>query len=77
MVQSLIKPLHDRNTPLWPQANGEIERQNRSIMKRIQISLSSGRDWKSNLQMYLLVYRSTPNTTTSVSPPELLFRRRI
>ena len=32
---------------------------------------------KSSLQTYLLVYRGTPNTTTGVSPAELLFRRRI
>ena len=69
--------IHHRNTPLWPQANGEVERQNRSLMKRIRISHSSGRDWKSDLQSYLLAYRSTPNTTTGVSPAELLFRRKI
>ena len=26
---------HRRTTPLWPQANGEIERQNRSLLKRM------------------------------------------
>ena len=68
---------HLRNTSLWPQANGEVERQKRSIMKRIRISHASGHDWKSDLQTYLLIYRSTPNTTTGVSPAELLFRRKI
>ena len=29
---------HRRNTPLWPSANGEIERQNRSILKRLRIA---------------------------------------
>ena len=29
---------HRRATPLWPQANGEIERQNRSILKRLPIA---------------------------------------
>ena len=28
-------------TPLWPQANGEDERQNRSIMKRIRIAMQA------------------------------------
>ena len=27
---------HRKITPLWPQANGEIERQNRSLLKRMQ-----------------------------------------
>lgn len=29
---------HRKVTPLWPQANGEIERQNRSLLKRLQIA---------------------------------------
>lgn len=29
---------HRRVTPLWPQANGEVERQNRSILKRLKIA---------------------------------------
>ena len=31
-------------TPLWPQANGEIERQNRSILKRLRIAQAEGRN---------------------------------
>ena len=27
---------HTKVTPLWPQANGEVERQNRSLLKRIK-----------------------------------------
>ena len=30
--------LHRRTTPLWPQANGEAERQNRTVMKAIRIA---------------------------------------
>lgn len=29
--------IHPRTTSLWPHANGEVERQNQSIMKRIRI----------------------------------------
>jgi hypothetical protein len=32
--------VHRRTTALWPQANGEIERQNRSFLKRLKIALS-------------------------------------
>ncbi|XP_015779025.1 PREDICTED: uncharacterized protein K02A2.6-like [Acropora digitifera] len=38
---------HSRTTPLWPQANGQIERQNRTILKRLRISQAEGRDWRS------------------------------
>ena len=30
-------------TPYWPQANGEVERQNRSLLKRLQISAPTGK----------------------------------
>ena len=29
---------HRKTPPLWPQANGEIERQNSSLLKRMQIA---------------------------------------
>ena len=68
---------HRRTTPLWPQANGEIERQNRSILKRLRIAQAEGRNWKSEMDNFLVMYRSTPHSTTGVSPAELLFGRRI
>ena len=37
---------HRKTTPLWPQANGEIERQNRSLLKRMRIAQVEGKDWK-------------------------------
>ena len=37
---------HRKTTPLWPQANGEIERRNRSLLKRMQIAHVEGKDWK-------------------------------
>lgn len=40
----------------WPQQNGEVERQNRSIVKRLKISQSTNRNWKKNLQNLLLMY---------------------
>lgn len=68
---------HQRNTPLWPQANGEVECQNKFLMKRIRIAHAEGQNWKLELQKYLLMYRSTPHSTTGISPAELLFGRKI
>ncbi|KAL9967186.1 hypothetical protein ACROYT_G025364 [Oculina patagonica] len=68
---------HRKTTPLWPQANGEIERQNRSILKRLRIAQAEGRNWKSEMDNFLVMYRSTPHSTTGVSPAELLFGRRM
>lgn len=63
--------------PYWPQQNGEVERQNRSLLKRLKISQLEKRDWKSDLEDYLLMYRSTPHATTMVSPAEMMFNRNI
>ena len=68
---------HKRTTPLWPQANGEIEWQNCSILKRLRIAQAEGCGWKSEMDKFLMMYRSTPHSTTGVSPAELLFERRI
>ena len=68
---------HTRTTSLWPQANGEIERQNRSILKRLRIAQAEGRNWKSEIDNFLVIYRSTPHSTTGVSPAQLLLGRRI
>ena len=35
---------HRRVTPLWPYATGEIERQNRSMLKRMQTAQAEGKD---------------------------------
>ncbi|CAK8685732.1 unnamed protein product [Clavelina lepadiformis] len=68
---------HRKVTPIWPQANGEVERQNRSLLKRQKIAQAEGKDWKKEINTYLLMYRSTAHSTTGVSPAELLFKRKI
>lgn len=65
-----------RTTPYWPQANGEVERANRALKKRLQISQESTKaDWKWDLRTYLLLYNSTPHSTTGVAPSALMFGR--
>lgn len=63
--------------PYWPQQNGEVERQNRSILKRLRIAQELGHDWRNALSQYLLVYHSTNHSTTGKAPSELMFGRRI
>ena len=57
---------HSKTIPLWLQANGAIERQNRS-----------GKDWKEAVQTYLVAYQNTPHPSTGVCPSELLFGRTL
>lgn len=64
-------------TPYWPQANGEVERQNRSILKRLRIAQELGQDWRLELRKFLLAYHATNHSVTGRSPSELLYGRRI
>ncbi len=68
---------HLASTPSCPQANGEVERQNRSLLKAIKIAQVEKKDQKRELLKFLLACRSTPHSTTGVSPAKLLFGREI
>lgn len=64
--------------PGWAQANGLVERQNRGIKKRLQISaLTKSKTWKDDLLIdYLTMYRTTAQETTGKTPFELMFGGR-
>ena len=68
---------HKKTIPLWPRANGEVKRQNKSLLKGIRVAHTQGKPWQRELQKYLLAYRSTPHTTTGFSPAEVLNGRKI
>ena len=40
---------HKTSPPFWPEANGEIERKNRTMLKTMRITAAEGRDWKFEL----------------------------
>ncbi|XP_062699677.1 uncharacterized protein K02A2.6-like [Aedes albopictus] len=63
--------------PFWPAMNGEVERQNRSLLKRLRISQQLGKDWRAEMRQYLLTYHSTNHSTTGKSPAELMFGRKL
>lgn len=68
---------HLKVTAKYAQANGEVERQNRSILKRLQIAQAEKLDWRRELRKYVAKYRSIPHATTNKSPAELLFNRKM
>ena len=68
---------HLKVTARYAQANGEVERQNQSLLKRLQTAQVEGREWKKVLNSYLLAQRSLPHATTGKSPAELLFGRKL
>ena len=68
---------HSTSTPLWPQANGEVERQNRSILKILKIAHAEKKDMQVELRKFLMAYRTTPHSSTGSTPSKLLFNREM
>lgn len=67
---------HQKTTPYWPQANGEVERMNSTILKRLRISQEEKcKHWKWDLRSFLLMYNSTPHSITGIAPSALMFGR--
>lgn len=67
----------NHTAPYWPQQNGEVERQNRSLVKRLQIGNAVCGEWKSELKRFLLMYNTTPHSVTNHTPTKLMFGRTI
>ena len=68
---------HNRTTPLWPQANAEVESFMKPLMKAIRTAHAERRNWRHELHKFLLNYRCTPHSTTNVAPATLLYGRTI
>lgn len=68
---------HRKITPLWPKANGEVERFMRTIGKVVKTSRAESRNWKPDIFKFLRNYRATPHSTTKVPLAEALFGRNI
>ena len=68
---------HIKSSPYWPQGYSEVERMNRTISKIIKCAYTEGNDWKTELDQFLLMYRTTPHATTGISPAAALFRHQL
>ena len=64
---------HRKVTPLWPEANGEVER----VMKTFGKVLRTTTSWRQQMYQFLRNYRATPHCTTGVAPATALFGRPI
>ncbi len=69
---------HRKVTPLWPRANGEVERFIKTLnmlKKHVKIAKAQGVNWRKELQAFLRNYRTTPHCTASVAPATLFLKR--
>ena len=64
---------HRMVTPYWPIPSGEVERFNRALGKAIKCAHVQGKNWKDELDKFLLEYRSTPHSVTQCTPSEVMF----
>lgn len=67
----------NHSIPYAPFQNGLVERQNRTLLKTIRISVAMGREWKKDLYNFLLAYRNTPHSITGIPPAVLMFGRTL
>ena len=68
---------HRTTLSLWPQAYGEVERQNCTLMKSVQIAHIEGKEWRQELQTFLIGFRSTPQVITGTTPFYIMFGREM
>ena len=54
-------------TPLWPRANGQVERFMRTIKKSVAAAKAEGKPWKTELFQLLRNYWSTPHSLTGIA----------
>ena len=59
---------HRKITPLWPRANGDVERFMRNLGKTIRGAEATGISRDQALRDFLRAYRETPHATTKISP---------
>ena len=64
-------------TPLWPQANGLVERTNRSILKVLKIACVEEKDLQVEFMKFLVACCSTPHSETGCTPFAVMFGREM
>ena len=59
---------HKFVTPVWPRANGMVERFNRGMKEAVQTARLDGKNCKEAALDYVAMYRATPHCATKISP---------
>ena len=68
---------HQKVTPGWPEANGDVERCMQRIKKTARIAALQGRPIRDEVRRGTRAYRATVHPTTGASPNKLMFGREL
>jgi len=67
-----------RTTPYHPSSNGLVERFNRTLLQMMRCFVSQSQDnWDEHLHLLTGAYRSTPHTSTGLTPNRLMLGREV
>lgn len=67
-----------RTTPYHPSSNGLVERFNRTLLQMMRCFVSQNQDdWDEHIPLLAGAYRSTPHTSTGLTPNRLMLGREV
>lgn len=68
---------HRRITPLNPRANSIVERFMSPLQKAIKTAVIEGRDYKQEINKFLMNFRACPHPSTGLAPGTIMFNRPV
>ena len=64
---------HHFSAPYYPQGNGQAEATNKILIRILERTVETGRDWHEKMHDALWAYRTTIRTPTNATPSELVY----
>ncbi|CAN6440363.1 unnamed protein product [Victoria cruziana] len=68
---------HHFSAPYYPQGNGQAEATNKILIRVLERTVETGRDWHEKIFDALWAYRTTIRTPTNATPAELVYGTEI
>ena len=68
---------HHFSAPYYPQGNGQAEATNKILIRILERTLETGRDWHEKIHDALWAYRTTIRTPTNATPSELVYETEV
>ncbi|CAN6455572.1 unnamed protein product [Victoria cruziana] len=68
---------HHFSAPYYPQGNGQAEATNKILIRVLERTVETGRDWHEKIFDALWAYRTTIRTPTNATPAELVYETKI